>query len=77
MYRVLRPQGYYVLVLGDVEIDGKNPRTAEILGELAKQETNGGFKINTFFDDIIPDDRRSRRGTRTTKYERILVMHKK
>jgi hypothetical protein len=76
MYRVLKPGGNCVLVLGDVERDGKNHHTAEILAELAVNVTNKGFSIETIYDDTIPDDRRSRRQTKTTKYERILVMHK-
>lgn len=76
MYRVLKPQSYCALVLGDVERDGKSHRTAEILADVANDVTKGGFKIETIYDDIIPDERRSRRKTKTTKYERILVMRK-
>jgi DNA modification methylase len=77
IHRVLKPQGYCVLVLGDVERDGKIRRTAEILAELAVNATCGGFVVETIYDDRIPDERRSRRNTRTTKFERILVMQKK
>jgi hypothetical protein len=76
MYRVLKSGGYCVLVLGDVEKDGKTRRTAEILADVAKEVTNDGFSIETIYDDIIPDERRSRRKTKTTKFERILVMKK-
>ncbi len=76
MNRVLKPCGYCVLVLGDVERDGKTRRTAEILADLAVQVTERQFKIETIYDDRIPDERRSRRRTRTTKFERILVMRK-
>ncbi len=76
MYRVLRPQGYCVLVLGDVERDGKLQNTAGILSEVASKITNDGLELVTLYDDRIPDERRSRRQTRTTKFERILVMHK-
>ena len=76
IYRVLRPEGYCALVLGDVERDGKIRRTAEILAELAADVTGGGFVVETIYDDRIPDIRRSRRNTRTTKFERILVMRK-
>jgi DNA modification methylase len=76
MYRVLKPDGYCVLVLGDVERDGKTHRTAEILAEIANNVTNNGFRIETIYDDTIPDERRSRRNTQTTKFERILVMQK-
>ncbi len=76
MDRVLRGGGYCVLVLGDVERDGKTHRTAEILADLAVEVTNGRFVVETIYDDRIPDDRRSRRRTKTTKFERILVMRK-
>ncbi len=77
IYRVLKPQGYCVLVLGDVERNGKIRRTAEIMADLALDVTNDGFVVETIYDDRIPDDRRSRRQTKTTKFERILVMQKK
>jgi SAM-dependent methyltransferase len=76
MERVLKPRGYCVLVLGDVERDGKTRRTAEILADLAVEVTDGRLRVETVYDDRIPDDRRSRRKTRTTKFERILVMRK-
>jgi SAM-dependent methyltransferase len=76
MDRVLRPKGHCVLVLGDVERDGVLKRTAEILGDLAVETTRGSFTIESIYDDYIPDERRSRRCTRTTKFERILIMRK-
>lgn len=76
MERVLKPNGYCVLVLGDVERDGKTKRTAELLADLAVEVTQKGFKVETIYDDRIPDERRSRRQTQTTKFERILVMRK-
>ncbi len=76
MERVLRPEGYCVLVLGDVEKNGKTRRTAEILADLAMEVTEGRLIIDEIYDDRIPDERRARRQTKTTKFERILVMHK-
>jgi SAM-dependent methyltransferase len=76
MARVLKPDGHCILVLGDVEKDGKTKRTAEILADLALEATQNQFVVETIYDDRIPDDRRSRRRTRTTKFERILVMRK-
>ncbi len=76
MARVLKPDGHCILVLGDVEKDGKTKRTAEILADLALEATQNQFVVETIYDDRIPDDRRSRRKTRTTKFERILVMRK-
>ena len=77
MYRVLKPGSYCVLVLGDVERNGKTRRTAEILADLAVEATQNQFVADTIYDDRIPDERRSRRRTRTTKFERILVMRKR
>lgn len=76
MDRTLKPGKYCVLVLGDVERDGKTRRTAEILADLAHEVTQGRFVTEQIYDDRIPDERRSRRRTQTTKFERILVMKK-
>jgi tRNA G10 N-methylase Trm11 len=76
VYRVLKPKRYCVLVLGDVERDGRTQRTAEVLADMAADITAGGFVTESIYDDRIPDERRSRRRTRTTKFERILVMSK-
>ena len=76
MNRVLKPAGACVLVLGDVDRNGKTRRTAELLAESATEVTSGQFQTETIYDDRIPDERRSRRQTKTTKFERILVMRK-
>lgn len=76
MCRVLKAGRYCVLILGDVERDGKLRRTAEILAELSVEETQGQFQIEKIYDDRIPDERRSRRQTKTTRFERILLMRK-
>lgn len=77
MHRVLKPQGRCVLVLGDVQRKGKTLRTAELLADLAVHATDGGFAVDRIHNDPIPDQRRSRRGTRTTRVERVLVMRRK
>jgi len=74
--RVLKPGKLCVLVLGDVMRNGETKRTAEILSELAGEVTAGGFTTEQIYDDVIPDERRSRRMTRTTKFERILILRK-
>lgn len=76
MNRVLKTNGYCILVLGDVERDGKTRRTAEILAEMAAEVTQGQLSIEAIYDDRIPDERRSRRETKTTRFERILIMQK-
>jgi len=77
MCRVLKRNRHCVLVLGDVERNGKTRRTAEILADLASRVTSGQLVTETIYDDRIPDERRARRRTATTKFERILVMHKR
>ena len=76
MFRVLKPSSHCILVLGDVERDDKTRLTAEILADLAVKVTQGQFGAEIILDDRIPDERRSRRRTGTTKFERILVMRK-
>ena len=65
-----------MLVLGDVERDGKSRRTAELIGELAESVTESRLRVLHLVRDEIPDIRRSRRRTRTTKVEKIMVLKK-
>jgi DNA modification methylase len=74
--RVLKIGGYCVLVLGDVERNGIKKQTAQIISELAQKASSYSLTQELIYTDEIPDIRRSRRRTRTTKYERILVLQK-
>lgn len=76
MHRVLRPGRHCVLVLGDVTKNGKTRYTAEIVAHEAIAVTKGGFALEMIVDDEIPDVRRSRRKTATTKVEKIVVLRK-
>lgn len=76
MNRVLKDGAHCVLVLGDVERNGVSKNTAQIISELAQDASDGHLVQRLIYTDEIPDVRRSRRKTRTTKYERILVMQK-
>ena len=76
LHRVLKVGGYCVLVVGDVERNGTKKNTARILSELALEASDGRLETELVYTDEIPDIRRSRRQTRTTKYERILVLRK-
>ncbi|MCL5026101.1 MAG: site-specific DNA-methyltransferase [Chloroflexi bacterium] len=76
MFRVLKRGGRCVLVLGDVERNGKSRPTAEIISELALEATGGQLQTKGIWTDEVPDIRRSRRATKTTKYERIVYMEK-
>ncbi len=76
MDRVLKEEAYCILVLGDVERNGVKKPTAQIISELAQEVSDGRLVQKLIYTDEIPDVRRSRRRTRTTKYEKILVMQK-
>jgi len=76
MDRVLKDRAYCVLVLGDVDRNGTKKQTAHIISGLATEVTQGRWVQKLIYTDEIPDVRRSRRQTHTTKYERILVMQK-
>lgn len=76
MDRVLKDEGYCVLVLGDVERNGVRKNTAQIISDLAQEVSDGRLVQRLTYTDEIPDVRRSRRQTQTTKYERILVIQK-
>ncbi len=76
MRRVLKPEAPCVLVLGDVTRNGMTRNTAEIVAELAQERECGGFCLERIVEDTIPDDRRSRRATRTTIVEKIVVLRR-
>ena len=56
---------------------GKSRRTAELIGELAESVTESRLRVLQLVRGEIPDIRRSRRRTRTTKLEKILVLRKR
>jgi hypothetical protein len=63
--------------LGDVARNGRHHRTAETISELAQSiGTARVFEEESLVDDEIPDDRRSRRRTQTTRIERILTLRR-
>lgn len=76
MCRVLSLGGHCVLVLGDVERNGTRKRTADIISELAYDVSERKLATQLIYRDLLPDIRRSRRRTKTTKYESIVVMQK-
>jgi len=77
MLRVLKPGGACVLVLGDVTRNGVTRQTAEILATEAERVTNGALACEGIVADQIPDERRSRRRTRTTLVEKIVILRKR
>jgi hypothetical protein len=74
LHRVLRPGAACVLVLGEVRRSGRSRDTAAVIADLAAAE--GRFRAEAIVDDEIPDERRSRRRTRTTRRERVLVLRR-
>jgi len=77
MHRILKPGAPCILVLGDVTRNGHTRNTAEIVAELAEESESGGFDLEQIIEDTIPDDRRSRRATRTTIVEKIVVLRRR
>ncbi|MEW6668070.1 MAG: DNA methyltransferase [Thermodesulfobacteriota bacterium] len=76
--RVLRPGAPCVLVLGDVSRNGRHHRTADTISRLASEAGDGRlFQKESMVDDSIPDERRSRRRTKTTLVERILTLRRR
>lgn len=73
LHRVLRPHKYCVLVLGDVERHGTKRPTAMLIADLHPEL----FSFEQMIEDTIPDERRARRRTKTTKIERILILRRK
>jgi ubiquinone/menaquinone biosynthesis C-methylase UbiE len=77
MHRVLKPGKFCLLIVGEVLRNGSTRDTGGILGRLAREVTSGGFAVDCVVEDEIPDIRRSRRGTKTTRVEKIVVLAKK
>lgn len=73
--RVLKPGGCCALVLGEVRRDGRHHRTPELLCHLATNELGLFSYVETIHDEI-PDVRRSRRRTHTTKADDVLVLRR-
>jgi DNA modification methylase len=76
MYRVLRMNKPAVLVLGDYRRNGNHSDSAETVAEIARQNLADKLVVEEIVDDPIPDERRSRRRTRTTLKERVLILRK-
>ena len=76
MHRILKPGNACILIVGEVQRNGNTRDTGEVLGKLAQEVTGGKLSIDCVVEDAIPDIRRSRRGTKTTRVEKILVLRK-
>jgi len=76
MYRLLKPGKVAVLVLGDYQRNGNVADSAKTIAEIARHLLPDKFVAEQIVDDPIPDERRTRRKTRTTTKDRILVLRK-
>ena len=77
IYRVLKRKRFCVLIVGEFNRNGKTRDTAAVLSALASRVTQGRFVTDCIVQDEIPDVRRSRRGTKTTRTEKFLVLYKR
>lgn len=75
--RVLKQGSFCVLVVGEVNHNGKTKDTGAVLGGFAEAATGGVLRVDCVVEDDIPESRRSRRGTKTTRTEKILVLQKR
>jgi hypothetical protein len=76
MYRTLKPNKAAVLVLGDYRRNGNHSDSAETIADIVRWHLKDSLVVEDIVDDPIPDERRSRRKTRTTSKERVLVLRK-
>ena len=76
MYRLLKPGKAAVLVLGDYQRNGTVADSAGTIAEIARRHLPHKFVVEQIVDDPIPDERRTRRRTRTTLKDRILVLRR-
>ena len=70
--------GVFVLVVGDATRGRRSPvQTSQITEEVfATDQRLSSFKLEQFYEDLIPDIRRSRRECRGTKRETVLAFRK-
>jgi len=76
VHRILKPRHAAIFIVGEVNRNGRTRDTGKLLGEFAADVTNGRIRLESVIEDDIPEIRRSRRGTKTTRTEKILVLRK-
>jgi SAM-dependent methyltransferase len=76
MLRLLKPGKCAVLVLGDYHRNGRKQDSAATLSEIVRENYSSRASVENVLVDAIPDERRTRRRTQTTKHETILVIRK-
>jgi SAM-dependent methyltransferase len=76
MLRLLKPRKCAVLVLGDYNRDGRQQDSAATLSQIVRDNYSSRASVEKLLVDEIPDERRARRRTQTTKHETIIVVKK-
>ncbi len=76
MLRILKPGKCAVLVLGDYNRNGRKQDSAATLSQIVRENYSHSASVENLMVDEIPDERRARRRTQTTKRETILVIRK-
>jgi hypothetical protein len=76
MLRLLKPGECAVLVLGDYNRNGRKQDSAATLSRIVRDNYCSQASVEKLLVDEIPDERRARRRTQTTKHETIVVIRK-
>ena len=76
MLRLLKPGKYAVLVLGDYRRNGRSRDSAAVIEQIVRETYPSQASSERLLVDDVPDVRRSRRLTRTTLHETVLVIRK-
>jgi DNA modification methylase len=76
MLRLLKPGKCAVLVLGDYNRNGRQQDSAATLSQIVRRNYGSCASVEKLLVDEIPDERRARRRTQTTKHETIIVIRK-
>lgn len=76
MLRLLKAGKYAVLVLGDYRRNGRSRDSATVIEQIVRETYSSQASAERLLVDDVPDVRRSRRLTRTTLHETILVIKK-
>lgn len=76
MCRLVKLGGRIVLVLGNYSRNGSNRDSAETVRKIAQRNFPDALALENILVDPIPDERRSRRRTKTTQHETIIVFRK-
>ena len=70
--RILEPKGYCVLVMGDSDSREGQSNLPGLVADIATEKA--GYTLVSQYIDVIPDDRRVRRGLSGSASETILVL---